>query len=425
MASELLTEAKVRNAKPAKVDERTIPKLYADGRKLFLRVAPVKGGCSKIWLFRYRRPGNENVTDLGLGPYPDVTLAEAREKATEQRRLLLKSLDPIIERQTARRAPLALAIPTFREVAEQWLHDKQSSKSTRHQADMRSKLKLYADPIIGDMLISAVDTKAILRVLKPKWEEKPVTLERLRGALERIIGLAVTSGYRDDGPNPAAWKAHLENVLKPVSDLHKVQGHAALDWRTMPEFMVALRSHTDRLELRALEFVILTAARASEATGATWPEIDLEARTWTIPADRMKMDRAHVVPLSDAAVRLLEALPRNGDLVFGLVRSSLTRLLNPQTGDKLRPGIIGLKDPKSGEVITAHGFRATFSTWAHEHNWRPEIVEVALAHKNRDKIAAAYNRSELRAQRLRLAEQWAAWCDGMKASADVVTLRTA
>jgi integrase len=376
------------------------PYMLADGNGLYLRV---DASGSRSWILRYRSAGKRH--DMGLGSYPLRTLTKARELARGHREALLDRIDPLAEREAKRksRADAQTGI-SFRQAAEAWIKAKEAEWTAKHRADIAASFSNYAYPMIGDMSVAEVDTPAILRVIEPQWLTKTETVSRTRSRLEAVIGYAITAGYRPSGDNPARWDKHLENLLPRKSKIAKPEKFAAMDWQAMPEFMATLRAR-DGLTARALEFVILTAARAGEVISATWAEIDLEGRLRVIPAERMKAGREHRVPLSDAAVQLLRALPRDGDLVFGrLVHNSLIRLLDT----------FGLTNA-AGKKPVVHGFRGTFKTWAKEHDYRDDVVEMALAHKSGDAVAERYTHTDLLRHRSRLADDWAAHLDGTEA----------
>jgi integrase len=416
MPIERLTDAQCRSAKPGISKKpgkigNPIPKMYNDGKGLLLRVSP---GGSKSWVYRYKRPGHRFITDVGLGPYPEVSLAEARDLAMAQRRLRRDDKDPLSARKNAKaRAELSAAAHiTFREAAEKYIAAKEAEWSKGHRADIVRSLNVHAYPILGNVPAAEIDTPAVMRTIEPKWLTRTETMSRVRSRIEAVLGYAVTSGYRAPGDNPARWDKHLENLLPKKAKVARPQNFPALGWQKLPAFMAALRERQG-LTARALEFVVLTAARAGEVMGATWSEISLEDRAWRIPPERMKAGREHRVPLSDAAIALLGELPRDGDLVFGrLVNNSLIRLLDR----------FGLTDPSDGRKITVHGFRATFKTWSLDHDRPKDLVEIALAHKSGDEVAERYTRTDLLAQRRRLADDWARHCDGITEGANVVSL---
>ena len=268
---------------------------------------------------------------------------------------------------------------------------------------MGATLSTYAYPIIGTLPVQAIDTALVLNVLEPIWTAKPETASRLRGRLEGILDFAKVRGYRD-GENPARWRGHLDKLLPARSKVRAVEHHAALPYAELPSFLAALREQ-EGVAARALEYLILTAARTGEVIGARWNEIDLLDKTWTLAAARMKAHREHRVPLSARALTILEEMQSARDahtFVFsggkaGLPLSNMALLM------LLRR--MGRAD------LTAHGFRATFKTWASERtSFQNEIVEAALAHVIGGKVEQAYRRGDMFEKRRRLMQQWATFC---------------
>jgi integrase len=390
-----------------KVERAKRPGMYADGGSLYLRVAE---GGSKQWIFRYTVNGRNR--DMGLGPVHTLTLAEARERATEARKLRLDGIDPIANKR-ARVAALRAAdakAKTFADCVKGFIEDNESSwTSVKHRRQWETSLIKYAYPILGSLPVAAIDTPLVLRVLKPIWDAKRETASRLRGRIENVLGWATVHHYRS-GDNPARWNGLLEHALPAVV---KGDHHAALPYTQVASFMQALRKDTG-IVARALEFITLTAVRLGEATGATWDEIDLEAKTWTIPASRMKADQEHRVPLSDAAISVLKTVReiRQSDYVFPGFKSG-----QPIGGDALRELIKKL----AGADVTVHGLRSTFRDWAAEQtNVQREVAEVALAHAIPDAVEAAYRRGDLFDKRRKLMDAWAAYCAKVETDAGKV-----
>jgi integrase len=390
-----------------KVERAKRPGMYADGGSLYLRVAE---GGSKQWIFRYTVNGRNR--DMGLGPVHTLTLAEARERATEARKLRLDGIDPIANKR-ARVAALRAAdakAKTFADCVKGFIEDNESSwTSVKHRRQWETSLIKYTYPILGSLPVAAIDTPLVLRVLKPIWDAKRETASRLRGRIENVLGWATVHHYRS-GDNPARWNGLLEHALPAVV---KGDHHAALPYTQVASFMQALRKDTG-IVARALEFITLTAVRLGEATGATWDEIDLEAKTWTIPASRMKADQEHRVPLSDAAISVLKTVReiRQSDYVFAGFKPG-----RPIGGDALRELIKKL----AGADVTVHGLRSTFRDWAAEQtNVQREVAEVALAHAIPDAVEAAYRRGDLFDKRRKLMGAWAAYCAKVETDAGKV-----
>ena len=375
----------------------------------------VSGAGARSWILRKMIAGKRR--DMGLGGFPDVTLAGAREKARQIRELVDQGIDPIEDRR-AKRATLAAErakAMTFSQCVTAYLDAHGDSwKNAKHRQQWANTLDTYANPIIGNLNVAAVDTGLVLKVLEPIWKTKTETASRLRGRIENILYWAAVRGYRQ-GENPARWKGHLDKLLAARSKIQQVAHHAALPYVELGGFMADL-AKMDGMGARALEFAILCASRSGEVRGATWNEIDLNEGVWIIPAGRMKAKREHRVPLSGKAVSLLNALPRldGTELVFPgtsgqLSNMSLTAVLRRMDrGD-----------------LTAHGFRSTFRDWAAEQTAYPsEVVEMALAHTIGNKVEAAYRRGDLFDKRRRLMDDWAKYCGTTRGVAgEVVTLR--
>jgi integrase len=264
-------------------------------------------------------------------------------------------------------------------------------------------LRDFVYPALGNLPVRAIDVALVMRVLQPLWTKMPESASRIRGRIESILDWAAVHGYRQ-GDNPARWRGHLENLLPNVAKVSKAQHHAALPYKQMGEFMAALRQR-DTVTARALEFAILTAARPGEAIGARWDEINISERLWIVPASRMKAGREHRVPLSDAAMVVIQnmAAIRNSGHVFP----------GRASGSAVSHTALSEQIPAMGYQVTAHGFRSTFRDWcAEQTNFPSEVAEMALAHAVGDKVEAAYRRGDLFEKRRQLAEAWARWCDG-------------
>jgi integrase len=389
----------------------TKPGLYSDGGGLYFKFGETGG---RSWVFRYQINGR--TRDMGLGPYPDVGLAEARDAAAECRRIRRQGLDPIVERDKAKPRQ---AVPTFRECAEHYIADHQAGwRNPKHGRDWENSLATYAYPVIGKMSVDAVDLAAVLRVIQPHWESKTVTMDRVRSRIELTLAWATTRGYRQ-GDNPARWKGHLETLLPKKSKVAKIAHMAALPYADMPVFMAKLRSE-DGVTARALEFAIVTASRSNEVLGAEWGECDREAGIWTIPGERMKSEREHRVALSPAALAVLDqmAAVRTSDYVFP----------GPRNGHTLHErSMLDLLNRLSPDTkATVHGFRSAFTDWAVERtNFPREVRELALAHAVGDKVEQAYRRSDMFQKRRALAEAWARFLGGEKAQVVALPQRAA
>lgn len=386
---------------PLEVSRLTEPGLHFVGvvAGLALKVS-VTGARS--WILR-ATVGNRR-RDIGLGGYPDVTLAGAREAARNARSKIKEGIDPVDDARAARSKLIAEAVSgiLFDEAASKYITAHEAGwKNTKHASQWRNTLETYAYPVIGKMRVKDIQTAHVMQVLEPIWTAKSETASRVRSRIELVLDWAKVRGYRK-GENPARWKGHIDKLLPKRSEVASVEHHAALPFREIGAFMVSLRK-VEGMGARALEFAILTAARSGEVRGATWSEIDLDGATWSIPAERMKAKKEHRIPLSDAALGLLRTLPRmvGTDLVFP---SSKNEMLSDMTLSAVLRRM-GRSD------ITGHGFRSTFRDWAGETTAYPrEVIEHALAHRLKDKAEAAYQRGTLFDKRRRLMDDWAAYC---------------
>jgi integrase len=378
------------------------PGRHADGGNLYLTISKTPDGLSKRWTFLFMLDGKQR--EAGFGPVSTVKLAEAREKAREWRNRLLDGLDPLAAKQASRaaaRAAIAAAAArrTFGQCAGDFIKSKSGEwRSGKHLAQWESTLTQHCT-LIWNIPIDAVDTVAVLKVLTPIWSRIPETASRLRGRVEAVLNFAKTKGLRD-GENPAAWADHLKFMLAKRAKASRSH-HAALPYRDLPEFIAGLPETVPGL---ALEFLILTAARSGEALGARWSEIDLAAKTWTIPAARMKAAVEHRVPLSPRAAEIIESLSnyRSGDFVFP----------GHRLGCPIGATSIRKECPAD---CTIHGFRSSFRDWAgNETNFPREVAEQALAHAIGDATEQAYRRQDALEKRRALMEAWSSYCDRLR-----------
>ncbi len=365
------------------------PGKYPDGGNLYLQVSEStrknsSKAITKSWLFRYSRFGKD--TWLGLGPFPDVTLSDARDLATAERKKKRQGIDPLTDRQARRRAARSAHdnMLTFAECADQYVDSQAPGWSNpKHVAQWRSTLTKLAGPVIGHLPVDQVDTPLVLRCLEPIWTTKTETASRLRGRIESVLDWSAVRGYRE-GENPARWRGHLDKLLPRPTKVATSKHLAALPFIEVGQFMQQLRQDTG-VASRALEFLILTAARTNEVILAQWSEINLAAKVWVVPAEHMKSKRAHRVPLSAAAMAALKAVTGiDGPYVFpGLKRDShLSNAAMLQVLKRL-----------DRDDVTVHGFRSTFRDWCAEStNYPAHVAEMALAHALRDKTEAAYRR---------------------------------
>jgi len=372
---------------------------------------------AKSWIFRFMLNGR--AREMGLGPLHAVSLADARTRAAECRRLRADGVDPIEARKLERgKARLAAARAlSFRDAADAYINAHQAGwRNAKHAAQWRSTLETYAGPVFGSLPVQDVDVSLIMKVLEPIWATKTETASRLRGRIEVVLDWATARGYRQ-GDNPARWRGHLGNLLPQPARVQRVKHHPALPYVEVGAFMGALRQQ-DGVAAGALQFLILTATRTSETIGARWAEVKLDHAIWTIPADRIKAGKEHRVPLSAPAMTIIERLNklRQSDFIFpgGKVKKPLSNM-----------ALLALLKRMGRADLTAHGFRSTFRDWAAEcTNYPREVAEMALAHTVSDKVEAAYRRGDLFEKRRRMMEEWARYCGKEKVPGDVVAIRT-
>ena len=376
--------------------------MYADGGGLYLHVSE---NGAKSWIYRFMLDGRPR--EMGLGATHTIRLAEARDMAVECRKLRREGIDPIETRKARRqRAQLDTAkAMTFRECAERYIAaHKAGWRSPKSLAAWEGTLGTFVDPVFGGLPVQAIDTALVMRAIEAIWATKPETAGRVRGRIESILDYAAARGWRE-GENPARWRGHLNQLLPRKTKVRAVEHHPALPFGDMAAFIAALRQENGTAA-RALEFAIVTVARTGEVIGARWAEIDLAAKLWTIPGSRMKGGREHRVPLSDAALAVIEAMPRTGnlgDFVFPGGKSN---------GPLSNMAMLALLKRMKRADLTVHGFRSTFRDWAAERTtFQNEVLEMALAHAVGDKVEAAYRRGDLFDKRRGLMEAWATYCE--------------
>jgi integrase len=378
---------------------------------LALQVLPTK---VKTWILRVKIGPKRR--DMGLGGYPEIGLKEARDAAREARAKIRDGVDPINERHAAKSKLLAASkVLTFKQAAADYMSTHSDGwKNEKHRRQWESTLETYAYPVLGKLSVADIDREHVLEVLRPIWNEKRETASRLRGRIEIILDAAKAAKARS-GDNPAAWKGNLDSALQRRRSTPKGH-HAALAISEIGGFMRRLRK-AEGTGARALEFAILTASRSGEVRGAAWGEVDLGTGLWTIAADRMKAAREHRVPLTAAAISLLNGLPRmaDNDLIFPAPRGG-------QLSDMTLSAVLRRMDLP----VTVHGFRSTFRDWAGEFTAHArEVIEHALAHQLKDKAEAAYARGDLLAKRRRLMDDWAAFLSRPSVPASVTPIRGA
>ena len=367
------------------------PGRHSDGGGLYLVVDP---SGARRWLFLFRWAGK--LKEMGFGGVASVSLAEAREKATDARRLLAGAVNPIEARRAAKAAESA--VKSFGQVAADLLESiAPGFRSAKHQAQWKATLDTYAASL-RNVPIADVSTDQVLEILQPIWLAKPVTASRVRGRIERVIDAARAKGLRSS-ENPARWRGHLDHLLarKPRT---QPSHHAAMPHADVGEFVSKLRDRK-AVTASALEFTILCASRTDEVLRSRWSEIDRTAKLWTVPAARMKAGREHRVPLSARALEILDQIEALGDGGFifpgrrrGTPLSNMSMLMR-------RLG---------AEEHTVHGFRSSFRDWAGDCTSFPsEVAEAALAHVTGDKVEQAYRRADALEKRRKLMEAWAGY----------------
>jgi len=403
--------SRIKNKLTARtVETKKAPGYYSDGGNLYLRVSQ---NLTKTWAFYYKKEGKR--TEMGLGSFGNVSLEQAREKAAELRKQIANGIDPLGERQqqeNERKAQRAKMM-TFSQCADAYINAHRAGwKNPKHIQQWQNTLSQYAFPVFGDLDVKAIDTGLITKCLEPIWLTKNETAGRVRGRIESILDWATVHEYRE-GVNPARWRGHLDKLLAKPSKIQKTEHHKALPYTEVGGFIEQLRQQ-DGIAAKCLEFTILTAARTGETIGATWDEIDLDAKTWTIPAVRMKAEREHKVPLSGHALNILNemAAVRLNNYVFPGNKKGLSNM-----------AMLAVLKRMDRADITVHGFRSTFRDWAAESTAYPgEVVEMALAHAIKNLTEAAYRRGDLLEKRSRLMDEWARYCNAPRSSGDVVPI---
>jgi len=398
--------------------------MHCDGGGLYLQAtAGADGSMRRSWLFRFAT-GEVRLSatgkprrierEMGLGSFPDTSLAEAREKAAQARKLREQGIDPIVARDTQRAAQAlsSARAQTFNQCCDGYVAAHSAGWGFKHTRVWTNSIADHVAPVFGGFTAAAVDTGLVLKVLEPIWTTKHETARRLRARIESVLDWARARGYRE-GENPARWKGHLSELLPKSADVHIVKHHPALPYAEVAELIAELRARDDR-DARALELLILTASRVGAVTGARAEEFDLAARTWTIPASRMKRKGKRKatpfrVPLTDAAAAVVQRVGAKEGLLF------------PRCHDT------SLEKAHGRAHITTHGFRSTFRDWAAERTSYPrEVIEMAMAHAVADETEVAYFRSDLFDKRRRLMDAWAEFCSKKRAPREtIVVLRRA
>jgi integrase len=408
------------------INRLTTPGWHAVGGVAGLGLQVAATGA-RSWVLRTVIAGKRRA--IGLGGYPTVQPAQARQNARTARQSAAEGVDPVHAKRAARSALQAASARavTFKHVAEQYIAAHTPSwRNPKHAAQWASTLETYAFPTLGTMLVADVDTAAVLRVLQAEidggtlWVKRTETAARLRGRIENVLDYAAAQGLRE-GLNPARWKGHLAQTLPSKRKVAPVEHHAAVAVAGMQAFMTRLRAATG-IGARALEFAILTAARSGEVRGMTWGELDLAAAVWTVPAERMKARREHRVPLSGAALDLLRALPGAGDASAQAAALVFAGTKGQPLSDMTLTAVMRRMDLNA----VPHGFRSTFRDWCAECTGHPrDVAEMALAHTIGDKVEAAYRRGDLFEKRRALMADWAEFLNSTPAPVAVLQIGTA
>jgi len=400
------------------------------GHGLYLRVEPNGARC---WVQRLVIHGKRR--EMGLGGYPLISLAEARETARANKKLAYLGGDPMAERRKAKSSI------TFAEAVAQYLESKLDGfKNEKHRKQWRATLEGYAFPVLSEMPVKAIGVSDVLRVLNPIWKEKNETASRLRGRIENVLSWATVAGHRE-GDNPARWTGNLKELLAAPNKLAKGDNQPAVALADLPRWWKALQA-CDGMAAKALQFLTLTAARSGEVRGATWAEISIPEvegcdsaipAIWTIPPSRMKNGRAHTVPLCAEAVALLKSLPRleGSDFVFFAPRGgelsdmTISAVMRRMQESETAEGREGFLDAVSKRPAVPHGLRSSFRQWAAERGYARDMAEIALAHFIGSEVERAYQRSDMVERRRAMMADWAAFLEGRAATGSVVNMRQA
>jgi integrase len=411
--------ARVANRLTArKVETTKTAARLADGLGLYLIV---EGEFSKNWVFEYQFNGKRRY--MGLGSALDVSLADAREKRNEYRKMKASGVDPL-EQKRAARAAEAFAVAkavTFKEASTRYMDANRPHWDARHALQWQTSLEKYVFPKLEKAAVAAVDDVLVLAVLEPIWAKSNVTATRVRGRIETVLDWAKAMKLRS-GENPARWRGHLDKILPAPKKVHRVKSFASMPWEDVPALMLDLHLQADVIPASALQFLILTATRKNELVDARWDEIDLSKATWTVPAERMKKRIEHRIPLSGAAIDVLTRMQekRINEFVFPATIRGTKRISEAVMGRLL-------ETMGRGDVVP-HGFRSSFRTWAGEKTgFAREVIEKALAHVVGDETERAYDRGDLFEKRRKLMDAWAAFAtsDPAKTGDNVVELRAA
>ena len=396
---------KAAELSPLSISRLKEPGLWAVGgvAGLYLHV---NDRGARSWILRV--VVGDKRRDMGLGGYPDIGVADARQKAREARLKIEQGIDPILLRKQAKSELMALQATdkTFEQAAGEYIKIHADSWSNdKHRKQWESTLAAYAFPVVGKLSLRHIRQEHILKILEPIWTTKTETATRVRGRMESILDWAKVKGLRS-GENPAAWKGHLDHMLPAPTRLKKIEHLTAVPVREMPGFMVKLRQAAG-IAAQALEFLILTAARSGEVRGITWEEVSLDDALWIVPAERMKMKKEHRVPLSNRAVDILKSQPRidGNPLVFPAPRGS-------QMSDATMSAVL----KRMNVDATVHGFRSSFRDWCGDYtNYPRDLAEQCLAHGADDPVEAAYRRGDALERRREIMNEWSKFIAGHQA----------
>ena len=387
------------------------PGRYPDGQGLFFKTL---GLGRAYWTYRYRSGGKERETSIG--PYPEIGIEQARIKHADLRAMVLKKIDPVGDKRNAKAAVAAKAtVPTFGQCADQYIAAHGSGwRNSKHRQQWAMTLREYCRPI-RETPVDQIDAKAVLRVLEPKWRDAPETMSRLRGRIEVVLAAAQVAGWIDpDKPNPARWRGWLDHMLANPKKIGERGHHAALGYASIPALMARLAG-TEGAAAKALRLVILTASRTSEVLGMRFDEVDFDSAVWRVPANRMKTNEVHEVPLSDAAVAILRAQEaQRGENLYVFPGRPMRGLSNMALLMLLR---------RMGVAVTAHGMRTSFRTWCSEvAHVEFELAELCLSHRIGSAVSRAYNRTTMTERRRPIISAWAQFLSGTDAD-NVIELR--
>lgn len=385
---------KARELSALEVSRLTASGKHNTGSGLYLEI---RNG-SKSWV--YRITVGLKRRHIGLGSYPQVSLSEARKRALETKKSVINGIDPIEKKKADRSALKALQAKevTFKQCATSYIDIHSPSwKNAKHAQQWTRTLEMYAYPVIGDLLVRDIEQGHILKILEPIWIEKTETATRVRNRIEAVLDWAAVSGYRSES-NPAQWKGKLDRLLPSPAKLKTKKHHEALQIDDVPAFAKELKQG-DAISARCLLFLLLTATRSNEVRGAQWHEVDFNAKVWTIPAERMKAGKEHIVPLSSQAVALLESMERiqGSPYIFPSAK-----------GTPLSDMALSMLMRRMNHKAVPHGLRSTFRDWAGDRtNYARDIAEAALAHTIGNQVEAAYRRSTALEKRRKMMQDWA------------------